>query len=345
MVSSSQGRVKSMGSILVAHESKVIRAALTRYLADSHSVLEALDGESAWHALVLNHDIIALIAGPDLARLDGMALLSRLRHNKLERLKRIPFYFIGSEIRIAALTEAAKKEGVTDFILNDMGKQEVLSILKRQGEAADPLFEEALSDQKASVAVEKSRDKAPTPAAARGKPQAIGGKAGRKAGVAVRKSVALLSASLFADGMRRMCSHHGGQSAVMIFALDGYSALAASLGAHVASSIIEKLAKPVQANISASDVIGHYQPGCFALATMNSGLEACVAFARRVATGLANAHIVVQGKPVHVSISVGIASRPEDGDVDGDTLLNLAKARLDSAIAAGGGRIQTHGGK
>jgi diguanylate cyclase (GGDEF)-like protein len=326
-----------MGSILLAHESKVIRAALARHLEGHYSVLEALDGDAAWHALVLNHDIVAVIAGPDLARLDGMSLLSRLRHNNLERLRRIPFYFIGSQSRIETLAEAAKKEGATDFIFNDMGKKEVLPILERHGAAGHDA-----SPQAASVSAPKPGSVAKAVAAA---PLAVpigavGGKKGAKAARA-RSTAALLSASLLTDGVRRMCSHQGGQSAVMIFALDGYSALAASLGAPTASSIIEKLAKPVQTKINASDVIGHYQPGCFAIATMNSGLEACAVFARRVAKGLSNARIVFHGKPVHISISVGIASRPEDGDLDGDALINLAKARLDSAIAAGGGRIQT----
>jgi diguanylate cyclase (GGDEF)-like protein len=325
-----------MGNILIAHESKVIRAALARYLEASHTTQEVLDGDSAWHALVLDHDITAVIAGPDLARLDGMSLLNRLRHSNLERLKHLPFYLIGSESRISILADTAKEEGVTGLLFNNMGKQDILSILNQQ-DTADTSSQEAPSGQETHLAAKKSKVTASTPV--------MGDKGRQRAGFVTRKNTTLLSVTLFADGVRRMCSRQGGQNAVMIFALDGYSALAARLGAHTVSAIIEQLAGPVQKKINASDVIGHYQPGCFAIATMNSSLETCAVFAKRVALGLSSANITFHGEPVHISISVGIASRPEDGDVDGDVLLNLAKARLDAAIAAGGGRIQTHGGK
>ncbi|MDR1889033.1 MAG: diguanylate cyclase [Zoogloeaceae bacterium] len=322
-----------MGSILLAHDSKVIRAALTRYLRESYSILEALDGDAAWHALVLNHDIVAIIAGPDLGRLNGMDLLDRVRHNSLERLKHIPFYLIGSQSRIETLSDAAKKAGATDFIFNDMGAPEILAIIQRHDPAAELSFTDA--SKKAGVAAEVPGVKAP-PVSAASAPV-------RRSKATRARSTALLSVSLFADGVRRMCSHPGGQAAVMLFALDGYKAVASSLGVHTASAIIERLAHLVQAKIGASDVIGHYQPGCFAVATMNSGLNACVAFAQRLAKSLSSAHIAFHGQPVLISISVGIASRPEDGGLDGDALLELARARLHAAIAAGGGRIQAHG--
>jgi diguanylate cyclase (GGDEF)-like protein len=340
-----------MGSILLAHESKVIRAALTRHLSEYYSVLEALDGDAAWHTLVLNHDLVAVIAGPDLERLDGMGLLDRLRHNNLERLKHIPFYFIGSQSRIESLTAEAQKVGVTDFLYNEMGKQEILSILKRH----DPTIAEApeldisvitpaaVAPTVKTVAAASAPTAAPTAAAPKPKaPAPVASAKSAKAAVRTR-STALLSVSLFTDGVRRMCSHDGGQAAVMLFALDGYSALAGSLGPATASAIIEKLAHLVQAKIGASDVIGHFQPGCFAVATMNSGLEACTAFAKRIAKSLSSAHIAFHGKPVLISISVGIASRPEDGGLDGNALLILARDRLHAAVVAGGGRIQTHG--
>lgn len=322
----------------MAHESKVIRAALTRHLGEHYSILEALDGDAAWHTLVLKHDIVAVIAGPDLMRLNGMELLDRLRHNNLERLKHLPFYFIGSQSRINTLSAEAKKAGATDFVFDNMGKQEIFSVLKLQGAAAvaPPLSLPEKAPAQSSAATPAPVAKAPAPAAS------VSSK-GKSAKMPRARSAPLLSVSLFTDGVRRMCSHEGGQAAVMLFALDGYSALAASLGAPTATSIIEKLASLVQAKIGASDVIGHFQPGCFAVATMNSGLEACAAFATRIAKGLSGAHIAFHGNPVHISISVGIASRPEDGGLNGDALLNLARARLHAAVAAGGGRIQAHG--
>ncbi|MDR0737109.1 MAG: diguanylate cyclase [Zoogloeaceae bacterium] len=316
-------------NVLLVHESNVIRAVLAHHLAGRYKVVEALEGEFAWHTAMLNHDICVIISGLDLYRLDGMSLLERLRHSSLERLKKLPFYFIGSESRIAAIEDQAKKEGVTGFMFNGIGKDEVLAVMAQHTEGAPPAVAPAppapppVPQPKPSLIADRT--------ATRGK-----GKMGK-----TPHSAALLSETLFADGVRRMCSRPGMQNAVLVFALDGYTAIAASLGAPIAGRIVERLARLVQEKIGVSDIIGHDRPGSFAVVTQNSSMEACAGFAKRVVRGLSAADIVYHGKPVVISISVGIASRPEDGDLDGDALLALARSRATGASKAGGGRIRT----
>ncbi|MDR1350540.1 MAG: diguanylate cyclase [Zoogloeaceae bacterium] len=327
-------------NVLLVHESNVIRAVLAHHLAGQYKVVEALEGEFAWHTAMLNHDICMVISGLDLYRLDGMSLLDRLRHSSLERLKKLPFYFIGSESRIEAIVDQAKKSGVTGFMFNGISKDDVLAIMARHTEdAADPVIAPprpapAAAPKPAPAAVESLlpggliADRTAT----RGK-----GKMGK-----TPHSAALLSATLFADGVRRMCSHPGTRNAVLIFTLDGYTAIAASLGAPIAGKIIEKLAHLVQEKIGVSDIVGYDHPGAFAIVAQNSSMEACAAFAKRVVRGLSAASIAYHGKPVVISISVGIASRPEDGNLEGDALLALARSRAIGANKAGGGRIRAN---
>ncbi|MDR3158511.1 MAG: diguanylate cyclase [Zoogloeaceae bacterium] len=317
-------------NVLLVHESNVIRAVLAHHLADQYKVVEALEGEFAWHTAMLNHDICMVISGLDLYRLDGMSLLERLRHSSLERLKKLPFYFIGSESRIAAIEDQARKAGVTGFMFNGISKDEVLAIMARHTEGAatavapSPPAPPPAPEPKPTLIVDRT--------ATRGK-----GKMNK-----TPHSAALLSETLFADGVRRMCSHPGTRNAVLIFALDGYTAIAASLSAPVAGKIIERLAHLVQEKIGVSDIVGYDRPGSFAIITQNSSMEACTGFARRVVRGLSAANIVYHGKPVVISISVGIASRPEDGNLDGDALLVLARTRAIEASKSGGGRIRTN---
>lgn len=308
-----------MGNILLVHQSRVIRATLSRHLEEQFKVLEVLDGESAWQTLVLDHDVVAVIAGPDIPRLSGLDLLERLRRNRLQRLKHIPFYLIGSETRIEEITDEARKLGVTDFILNGMGKWEILPLLQAQKTAAA---------REASPSVEPVRLAA---TAKEGKP------------VVHFRDTGLLSASLFEEGVRRMFARVGDLGAVLVFGVDGYSGLVDHLGKSTASRIAEKFARLVQGKIGASDFMGHHGAGRFAIATRSSRLDQCEAFAKRVARSLANAQIVVRGKPVQLTISSGAASRPEDGMISGEALLALALGRMEAAMAAGGGRVQIHG--
>ncbi|MDR2364523.1 MAG: diguanylate cyclase [Zoogloeaceae bacterium] len=329
-------------NVLLVHESNVIRAVLAHHLAaGQYKVVEALEGEFAWHTAMLNHDICLIISGLDLYRLDGLSLLDRLRHSSLERLKKLPFYFIGSESRIAAIADQAKKAGVTGFLFNGVSKDEVLAVMAQHtGDAPS-----SAHTPMPAPAARPAPAPAPAPAIfAEEKPTLVADRTATRGKGKLGKtphSAALLSPTLFADGVRRMCSHPGTQNAVLVFALDGYTAIAASLGAPVAGKIIERLAHLVQEKIGVSDIVGHDRPGAFAVVTQNSNMEACIAFARRVVKGLSAASIVYHGKPVVISISVGIASRPEDGALDGDALLSLARSRVIEAGKAGGGRICT----
>jgi PleD family two-component response regulator len=349
-------------NVLLVHESNVIRAVLAHHLSGQYKVVEALEGEFAWHTAMLNHDICLIISGLDLYRLDGMSLLERLRHSSLERLKKLPFYFIGSESRIAAIEEQAKKVGVTGFMFNGISKEDVLAIMARHTEeerapedapkSAAPKSEpkpeaKAVASKSDTKSAAKPAAKSVSVAAKEAKQSGSGLIADRTATRGKGKlnkvphSAALLSETLLADGVRRMCSNPGTRNAVLTFTLDGYTAIAAELGAPVMSKIIEKLAHLVREKIGVSDIVGYDSPGSFAVATQNSSMEVCAAFARRVVRGLSAANIAYHNKPVVISISVGIASRPEDGNLNGDALLSLARTRAMEASKAGGGRIHT----
>jgi CheY-like chemotaxis protein/GGDEF domain-containing protein len=296
-----------MSRILVVHSSKVIRATLARYLAPHFETIEALDGESAWQTLVLDHDIIAVIAGPDIPRLSGLDLLERLRRNRLQRLKGIPFYLFGSEDRLAEIRATARERGVTDFILNGMGKWDIL-----------PFFLPKTAPQAAG-------DRTPpgTESGA-GAPARTSGASGyfRDAGV--------LSPSLFEEGVRRMFARPGDTGAVLVFGLDLCEAPLAALDATRLAHITGRLARLVQTKIGQSDCIGQYGPGRFAIATRTSGREACEGFARRVAKSVHAARIVVGGQRLAFTLTSGTASRPEDGALSGEALLSLALQRQEA---------------
>jgi len=310
-----------MGNILLVHGSKVIRSILARHLDADFHIVEAADGESAWQTLVLDHDVVAVIAAPDIAKLNGMDLLDRLRHNRLQRLRRIPFYLVGSENRIAEIAGEAEKIGVTGFILDGMGKSGILAMLQpHKAGLQAPL--DPPRKQPASTP-------ASTPAATRG------GANFRDAG--------LLSRTLLEAGIERTFSGQGGHGAILLFGVDAYGALEDGVGKAAASRIAEKIARLIQGKLGGSDFIGHYRPGCFAIVTRSSRLEQCAAFAGRVIKSVAAARIAVQGRQVSLSISSGAASRPEDGNVSGEALLGLALARMEQAMAEGGGRVVVHG--
>lgn len=305
-----------MRKILLVHQSRVVRATLARHLARDFQIVEALDGESAWQTLVLDHDVTCVIAGPDVSRLKGLDLLERLRRSKLKRLKQLPFYFVGSETRIAEVLPEAERLGLSGYILNGAEKAEILERLAPQRATAG---EDARGEVPPSVPIRSGR----------------GGVGFRDAG--------LLSRALLETGIQRMLASPGDTGAILVFEADGYAGLETSFGKGVAARITERFARLVQGKLTGGDIIGHYRPGCFAIATRCHRLDQCAAFASRVARSAASARIVVQGRLVPLSFSAGAASRPEDGALSGESLLHLALCRLEEARAAGPGQVRVHG--
>jgi DNA-binding NarL/FixJ family response regulator/GGDEF domain-containing protein len=318
---------------LLVHDSKTVRATLKAYLKACHTIHEAPDGDAGWHKLVLQSDLDTVIAGTDLGLLSGMALLERVRHNPLARLQKMFFYLIGSETRISALKEEALAAGVTGLLYNGMVKSEVLAVLGASlpqtsvpgpsGKAAKPGKLEKLAEKTEKAASALSFPGISVPPAAPAKSGSL------KQGL---REAGPMTSKLFADGVARLFSQPGRHGAVLYCTVEDYAALGEELGEKKAANIVDKLARLAQTRIGNSDIIGFCAPGSFAIATVGGNLEQCENFARHLKKGVASAKISARGKLLSISLCTAAAACPEDGDLRGEALLELARKRGLSAL-------------
>jgi len=297
-----------MGNILLAHESRTVRATLKSYLKPAHKVLEASDSDAAWHMLVLHNDINAVIAGPDLGMSTGLSLLERVRHNTLLRLKQMPFYFIGSETRIAELAEEATKAQANGFLHTGMQRQEVLDIL-----------------HPAIGTLEPEADMMPPLKSKAAEPGAPSIKRTLKTGLI---ESAPLTPNLFESAVGRQYSVPGQKGAILCCAITNYPKLVKDLGQATAVSIASKLTKLAQTRIGSSDIISLYAPGVLIISTVGGTSAICERFAAQLKKNLSATKITVHGTPLALSIVSAYAAIPEDGALSGKELLELAKRRL-----------------
>ena len=307
-----------MGNILLVHESKTVRATLKAYLKPEHKVQEASDGDTAWHMLVLHSDISAVVAGPDLGMASGMSLLDRIRHNALLRLKNMPFFFIGSETRIAEIAKEAARNGANGFLHTGMKRKEVLDIMEP---ALGTVAPEKTPPQEALPAIESAPEIKIFADEAKKSP------AKRTIRTGLIES-APMSPRLFEEAVTRQFSVPGQRGAIICCAIANYPTLVKDLGEETAVRIASKLTKLAQTRIGSSDIISLYAPGIFTISTVGGKLAACEKFVTQLKKNLGSARIAVQGKPLSISIIPAIAAIPEDGALSGKELLELAKHRL-----------------
>lgn len=298
--------------VLVVDPSRVVRSTLAKHLGGLFAVREEPDGESAWQTLVLDASIVAVVAGAQLPRLNGLDLLVRLRENKLRRLCDIPFLLIVSGHETAADRLAARQRGVTGFITRGMTRQEIVAAIGRL------LDWETAADFCAR----------PSPPEA-GRPLADA--AERQPLLAADALRERLDAALEAPT-------GAGMIGTIVFRLDAHAGLVARFGADTAAAITTHVAGVLAPKIGASDSIGVDAARCLIVAP-GTGLAGCTAFARRVCRGLANSQVSVGGESFTLQVSAGIASLPVDAGLDAGGLIALAESRLARAQAAGGNRV------
>jgi len=114
--------------ILIADDSRIVRAAIMKQVQGIFDFSEACDGEQAWDILQQDSSIRMVLTDLTMPRLDGYGLLSRIRQAPDERLRSLPVIVVsgndGPEER-----ERAQEAGATHLIVKSVNTAQLLSQL------------------------------------------------------------------------------------------------------------------------------------------------------------------------------------------------------------------------
>ncbi len=111
--------------VLVVDDSRVMRVALRRLLADRHEVLEAENGEQAWQTLHERDDIDLVFSDLSMPVLDGYGLLERVRSAPGARLRQVPFIVITGNEDDEGSRARALERGASDFVSKPFSSAEI----------------------------------------------------------------------------------------------------------------------------------------------------------------------------------------------------------------------------
>ena len=114
--------------VLIADDSRIVRATLIKHIEGLFEFREALDGEQAWEILLLDPNIRVVITDLTMPKLDGYGFLKRIRASKISRIRNIPVVVVsGSDEQEER--DRAKAAGATDLITKGIGTAQLLSRL------------------------------------------------------------------------------------------------------------------------------------------------------------------------------------------------------------------------
>ena len=114
--------------VLIADDSRIVRATLIKHIEGVFEVREASDGLEAWETLLIDPNIQIVLSDLTMPRLDGYGLLERIRSSKIPRIRSLPVVIVsGSQEQPEQ--DRARAAGATDLIGKGMHPDQLLSRL------------------------------------------------------------------------------------------------------------------------------------------------------------------------------------------------------------------------
>ena len=297
--------------ILIVDDSRVVRVSLIKHLKEHFEIREEGDGEAAWQTLVVDHSIKAVISDLQMPKLNGYQLLERVRSSKLKRLQQMPFILVSGEETEEERARAVAM-GVSDFVTKGAGSAELLTRLKH-----------LLNLSTAQENLEADRERLVQDPVS---------------GLYSRKYLELQAAQALSHAAR-----HGIDVSVMVLGFDGFEGMCQRFSVDVAEQICIRFAKMLAGKVRHEDSLGHYGTGQFAIVSPGTAPAFCATFAERVREAVEMAKLAVRGETIALTVSIGLASMPNDKVSSAGALLDLAGERMHVAMGEGGNRTEAGG--
>jgi two-component system, cell cycle response regulator len=286
--------------VLIADDSRIVRASLVQHLKDRFDIREVVDGEAAWQAILLDSSIRVVISDLTMPKVDGFELLNRVRSSKVQRIRELPIVIISGEEETAE-RERAAGVGATDFIRKGVGAAELVArmeVLVRLSSTR-----EALADSQASL--ESSRT--------------------------VDTDTELLNLPFFDKQVEKLVSYaRRNLSDVAVICVRVELSISGSdTWDGEADQRLKLVGRAIAASIRLEDLGTRSDRYEFCVATPSSGLSGVLRFAARLRKVLENAETA--GPGVEVWTCIGVATLSEELRRSAEELRALAQKRAEKA--------------
>jgi two-component system, cell cycle response regulator len=282
--------------VLVVDDSKFVRKTFATILRGSFDVREEADGEAAWSAIESDRSIVLVFTDLDMPKLNGLALLARMRASSDARVRELPAVVI-SGAEEPAMKQRAREAGAHDFISKSADATEVLTRLDNV------------------LRMVGARRQAPAAADVTG---------------------TLTSDYLLTESRKRLsyAARHGGDLAVMALRIDSHRELARTAGKSAADEVLARIARLIATQVRAEDSLARTAEATFTVVAPGTSAAQMQKLGERLAVQLGQAKLSYGGKPLKIVSRYGVASLGQDRAPAVEDLMRAALERLESARPA-----------
>ena len=285
--------------ILIVDDSATIRMTLSRAVKDEFQPVEAVNGEQAWEFLSSDARIELVITDLSMPELDGFGLIKRIRESVVSRINNIPVIVVtGAEDTDAR--EKAFKAGANDFLTKNSDRVELLARLRAHQKLAATIRQ---LEESQRVLREQANTDPLTNLANR-----------RFFTHIANKELAL---------MRRQKEHF----AVLMMDIDHFKSINDTYGHQAGDYVLTQVAQTLYDCIREEDMLARIGGEEFVVSSPYLSRLAAIVLAERLRKSIEARVITFEGNQIPVTMSLGIAVRPQDGE-ELDELIAAADERL-----------------
>lgn len=298
--------------LLIVDDSKVIRVTARKILQNHFETVEAVDGNNAWEILNSQDPFALIVSDLTMPNLDGFGLLEKIRNCHLPHIRNIPVIIITGANDSEATMQRATAAGATDFIGKPFDSVHLLA----RTEAHASAFAANNSLVEENIALEDQATIDPLTGLANDTAFMDQGRA--QLSYAIRHNTTLALASLEIDNFGDLVKQHDPDAGELV---------------------IKSVGSALAANIRKEDIAARTGTARFALLLPGMNVSGVSKLSERIAGDIGKHAVIVAGKRVRFTVSIGIAAPDIHPDTEFEDLLTAAGESLQQAIARGGNRV------
>jgi len=298
--------------LLIVDDSKVIRVTARKILQNHFETVEAVDGNNAWDILTSQKPFSLIISDLTMPKLDGFALLEKIRSSHLPQVRNLPVIIITGANDSEATMQRATAAGATDFIGKPFDSIHLLA--RTQAHASSYTVNNTLTEENISL-----EDKALVdPLTGLANDMAFMDLGSQQLAFAIRHNTSLAIASLEIDSFGELVKRHDTDAGELV---------------------IKSVGSALAANIRKEDVAARTGTARFALLLPGMNTAGISNLSDRIASDIGKHAVIIGGKRIRYTVSIGIAAPGIQPDTSFDDLLSAAGDSLKQAVARGGNQI------
>lgn len=298
--------------VLVVDDSRVMRKAISKFIQGEFDVAEAEDGEAGWQKLTEDNQIQVVIADVLMPKLDGYALICRIRAADQTRIRDVPVIVItGAEDDDTR--ERAFACGANEFITKPIDGADLLTCTRTQAkldQTARKLAHdvEAIDDELASI----------------------------------DPLTQLHSRRMLLQCGNEELADPTGKSdefSLIKLDIDDFRIIYSQQGDDCGDRLLVWLTKILVAKTRAEDLVARIGGGEFAIMAPTTGRLDAAILCERLRGAICAEPFSRDGVTIPVTASLGLVTLGRDRGNSIEELLAVAEERVASAKAAGGNRL------